>query len=146
MKHGPLLTLDELEAENERLEQDALRRSSILMQCLDCQHVQELTEAQPCEVCGGAVDLLRFTRHGTVTNYTGGERYTPTGSNRIRCAEGVPCQRCEEMTDAIQCVYADYWLCPKCALFHKTLAAKWRGLNEALSPSSTPRRYTAPRR
>ena len=35
---------------------------------------------------------------------------------------GVPCERCEELTEEISCVYGEYWLCPKCAKAHKIAA------------------------
>lgn len=40
----------------------------------------------------------------------------------------VYCQRCEEETaaDAIQCVYADYWLCRSCARYHRGLIMHFR--------------------
>lgn len=34
---------------------------------------------------------------------------------------GSVCQRCDEKTDDIQCVYKDYWLCPRCAAYHRVL-------------------------
>jgi hypothetical protein len=37
---------------------------------------------------------------------------------------GVPCERCEELTESIECLYGNYWLCPSCVRSHK-LAAAW---------------------
>lgn len=47
-----------------------LQESVILQQCFECFHVQELPEAQPCEECGGSVDILRFRQFGRTINYT----------------------------------------------------------------------------
>ncbi len=37
---------------------------------------------------------------------------------------GLPCERCgsETRADDLECLYGNYWLCPKCARFHKSLA------------------------
>jgi hypothetical protein len=31
--------------------------------------------------------------------------------------EGSPCERCNELTPEIGCIFADYWVCPRCAAF-----------------------------
>ncbi len=39
-------------------------------------------------------------------------------------AEPLLCERCgdEVSADDVECLYGDYWLCPKCAQQHKALA------------------------
>ncbi len=42
---------------------------------------------------------------------------------------GVPCERCENLTENIKCVYGDYWLCPACIKAHQIAAIRARNLN-----------------
>lgn len=53
--------------------------------------------------------------------------------------EGSYCQRCDELTPDITCVYLDYWLCPRCAAFHE-------GLQHRFAYSSSMTTYESVRR
>lgn len=35
---------------------------------------------------------------------------------------GSVCMACEELTEEIQCIQGDYWVCPACAKRHQALA------------------------
>jgi hypothetical protein len=37
---------------------------------------------------------------------------------------GLPCERCGTLTEEIECLYEDYWLCPACTRLHRGLAAR----------------------